>query len=372
MSDTAYEPPQRQAWAAVAVGSLAMTVTGLLPLVLGAMVAAHSITADEARAATLSELFAMGVGVGVAGSGLLLRPTYPRRLGMLAAAGYALLTLASVLVHGPAIIALRIAAGLASGLLIWITISMLARRGRPEGWAAAFFMSQAVGVLVAAAIVAALVLPAFGPTGGLAACAGLALMAVPASLMLPQAYPALPGGPAPSPRGLLGLLALLLYVTASTGVWFHMRDFARAAGLAEALASVAVVATLAGQIAGAAFAVLAHGRVRFVHVFAGVCALTLGAWTVLTLHPSALVFEAAITVSGFASMVLGTSLFSFLAKVDPTRRAAAISAAAQLTGAAIGPVIGADLWVSAALVLTSLALVAWLQRPAVQRVALAT
>jgi hypothetical protein len=66
---------------------------------------------------------------------------------------------------------------------------------------------------------------------------------------------------------------------------------------------------------------------------------------------------------------LATGLFSFLAEAEPSRRAAAVSASAQLFGAVLGTVLRAPLAVDVALVLASFALVAWLARP--QRMALA-
>jgi DHA1 family inner membrane transport protein len=352
---------RRSAIAAIAVGALAMTGAALQPMLLETLSQAGRFSAGAAHWASLAELAAMGLTVAAAGT--LMNPARLPLIGALAALAYGLANLGAGQVRGDLIVAERALAGVAAGLLIWITIGFLARRERPEPWAAGFFMSQAVGALVFAVVLAGAVLPRTGGVGGEAAAAGLALLALPVAFALPKAYPILADGPLPSARGLLGLLALLLYVTASTGVWFHMRDFAHAAGLGEAPASLAVVSTLMGQIAGAALAVGLAGRVRFAWVFAGVCALTLTAWGVLALRPPMEGFVVAFGVSGFAGMVLGTWLFSFLAETEPSRRAAAISASAQLVGAALGPALQAPLPVSAGLVIASLALVLVLARP---------
>lgn len=327
---------RRQSFAAIAVGTVAMSVAGVQPLLLSVLAQAGRFSEKTAHLATLAELACMGLAVAAAG--LLLAPRRLRRIGVGAGAAYALLNLLAAFAPGEAIVAVRAAAGLSAGLLIWITIGTLARLDKPEPLAAAFFMTQSLGQLVFAATMAAAVLPAFGPLGACVFTGLLGALAIPAAAIGPDRYTA-PSAGLPSPRGFAGLLAILAYVAAGAAVWFHLRGFAREAGLDGVISSIAIVATLGGQIAGAAVAVATAGRVRFVTVFPVLCALTVAAWALLALRPPAIGFVAAFTLAGFAGMVMGTKLFSFLTGADPSRRSAAVSAAAQLLGAALGPAL---------------------------------
>lgn len=356
------QPSSRaESFAAIAVGAVAMTVVQAQPLLHG--------QSQSQPWPLLAELAAMGLTVALLGT--FHPPRRLRMLGVVAAMAYAIFNLANAfyVFPWPALTVLRALAGVPAGALVWLTVGWIARQARPEPWAAGFFLSQALGGLVFVTLLGAmLTLPEGGWAGGMIASALLTLAAIPAALRAPDTRGPLAAGPWPSPRGLIGLLALLLYVTASSGVWYRMGDFAAAAGLADAPRGYAVVATLVGQMAGATLAVALAGRIRFALLFAVVAALTLGAWALLLTRPSEAVFVAAFGVSGFAGMALGVSLFSFLIEAEPSRRAAAISASAQLVGGALGPTLGLPLEASAALVLASAAVVFLLMRS--QRMAL--
>jgi len=107
----------------------------------------------------------------------------------------------------------------------------------------------------------------------------------------------------------------------------------------DALAGLTVSVTLCAQVLGALFAILSAGRLKPGQIFAGSAIATIAAYAVLAAQPPPAVFVAAFAVASFSGMALGTWLFSFLIEADPSRRAAAVSAAAQLTGSALGPVI---------------------------------
>jgi hypothetical protein len=290
------------------------------------------------------ELFGMGLAIALAAC--FLPPDRLRKTGAAAALTSLALALAMLTAHGPAVVVLRGLAGVANGLLIWITVGFLARRSRPEPWAATFFMIQSLGQLSLAGLTSGLFLPRWGLAGGLAVPAVLATMALVLSLRLPPALPPL-AQPAPmglpSPRGLVGLIALLAYVCASSGVWRHMTSLAGQGDQPAAVVSLSVSALLCGQVLGALFGVLSAGRLRPGQVFAGAALATLAAYLALALRPPPGLFVLSFGVAGFSSMALGTWLFSFLVQADPSRRAAATSATAQLCGSAIGPVLAAGL-----------------------------
>lgn len=322
--------------AAIGVGTAAMVGIGVQPLLLEAMVAAGRLTKGLVHPAVLTDLFGMGAAIALASC--FLPPERLRRTALLAALASAALSLLVVFAQGWQVVALRGLAGLADGLLVWITVGFLARRTPPEPWAVGFFVTQSLGQLFLAALTGALLLPGPGLTAGLMAPVGMAFLALVLAFWLPDRFEPLPR-PAPAglppPRGLIGLTALFAYVAAGTGAWANMKAMAGS----DALAAKTVGVTLCAQVLGALFALLSAKRLKSGQIFAGAAVATLAAYAVLASQPPPAVFVAAFALASFSGMALGARLFSFLTDTDPSRRAAATSASAQLTGSAIGPVV---------------------------------
>lgn len=322
---------RRPALAALALGSLAMIVTGLQPLLLSELADIGRLPRDLIHPAAIADLFAMALGVAV--SALFLKP---RRLNLWAAGG----ALACVAAGLGALIArdgqfllLRAVGGLSGGVLIWITVGMIARQARPEPWAAAFFLIQSAGQVFAAAFASAL-----APTAGVAFAAGLSGLCL---LVAPLLSPLMDdltqaGRRTPDRRGLLGLTALFLYFAANSALWFKMRDLASAQGL-EAISGLVVLTTLGAQMVGAMAAVSLTGRLSLQRLFGLVVICLILACAVLALRPPAPLFVAAFGLLAFAALLLGASLFGFLHGADPSRRAGAVSPTAQFLAAALGP-----------------------------------
>lgn len=313
-----------------------MVGIGVQPLLLEAMVKAGRLAADLVHPAVLLDLFAMGAAIALAAC--FLPPRRLRRTAAMAALASAALSLLVILAHGWQVVALRGLAGLADGLLIWITVGFLARRSPPEPWAVSFFMTQSLGQLFLAALAGALLLPGFGLTAALLAPVGLSGLALLLTPGLPAGFEPIfrpARGGLPSARGLIGLAALFAYVAAGTGAWANMKAMAGN----DALAGLTVSLSLCAQVLGALFAILSVGRLKPGQIFAGAAIATLAAYAVLASQPPPPVFVAAFAVASFSGMALGAWLFSFLIEADPSRQAAAASASAQLTGSALGPVI---------------------------------
>lgn len=335
-----FQPDQpdcpRGAVAAIGVGTAAMVGIGVQPLLLDALVKAGRLSPGLIHPAVLLDLFAMGAAIALAAC--FMPPVRLRRTAALAAVASLVLGLAVIGADGLAVLALRGLAGLADGLLIWITIGFLARRPKTEAWAASFFMAQSLGQLLLVGLTGLFILPRLGLAAALATPAGMSAIALLFSLRLPESLTALPRpAPAglPAPRGLIGLAGLFAYVAAGTGVWLHMSRLASDAGVSN----LTVSAVHCAQALGALFAVLSAGRLRPGQVFTGAALATLAAYAILALRPPPALFIAAFALASFSGMALGTWLFAFLIQADPSRRAAATSAAAQLTGSALGPVI---------------------------------
>jgi len=337
---TEFEPPRLQAISAVVLGSTTMVASSLQSLLLGEMAAAGQFPASLIQPAGIAAMLAMGLSVAVCG---LFLP--PRQLRM-KAAGAALVLLvvglAGFWLRWEALLVLRVMAGLAGGVTLWITVGLIARLARPEPWAAAFFMIQAAGQVFAAGLFASLILPRLGLAAGpvvLTALAGIGLLA---SLALPPAMPDLAdpdGRRQPSRSGLAGLMALFLYFAGAGAAWFHMRALAAEQGLSGWVGLVGL-AVLVAQMLGALLALALADRVPRRSLFVAVALVTVSAYGLLALGPPPLVFLGGYALAGLAGLVLGASLFSVLQAFDPSRRASAVSATAQLLAAGLGPLAG--------------------------------
>jgi hypothetical protein len=322
---------RRPALAALALGSLAMIVTGLQPLLLSALADSGRLHAGLVHPVAIVELLAMALSVALCA--LLLKP---RRLNLWAAGaatGCVLAGLAALVARDGQVFALRGVGGLAGGVLVWITVGMIARQARPEPWAAAFFLIQSAGQVFAAALANAL-----GPMGGVMFAAGLSGLCL---LVAPLLAPAMEdlaraSKRAPDRRGLLGLAALFLYFAANAALWFRMSDLAAAQGLG-AVSGLVVLITLGAQMLGAMAAVSLAGRLSLRRLFAVVVASLLLVCAVIAARPPAPLFVAAFGLLAFAALLLGASLFGVLHGADPSRRAGAVSPAAQFLAAALGP-----------------------------------
>jgi hypothetical protein len=332
--------------ASIAVGVNSLLVLGVLPVLLGALVDEHRLSnAGIGQMATL-ELLAMGLSTAAAGAFLKARRL--RLIGVAASLGLAAANLATAHAAGLTLFPMRAVAGAFEGVLLWITVSMIARTVTPERWAGVFFAAQTLGQLVLAIVLSLWVMPKFGAAGGYTGVAIAALMGVVPALLTPHRFAELPAaarqGGLPPPRGSLALLATLIFVASSGAVSVYLQPLAHQAGLGADVARTANWASLGAQVAGASAATALAGRVRYFTVFAASTAAMLVIWWLFGRAVPAWLFIAANTAGGFVSIFLAPFLVPFTIEADPSRRAALQSGAAQLLGGALGP------WMASAVV----------------------
>lgn len=359
-----------QAGAAIGVGVNSLLVVGVLPLLLGALADAHRLTAAGIGLTAMLEILSMGLAT--AAMGLVRRPGRLRLLGVATSLGLAGLDLAAIGQAGPVLMALRAAAGAAEGVLLWITVSMIARSVTPERWAGVFFTAQTLAQLALAIALTFVIAPRFGADGVFVSLALASLVGVIPALLGPSRYARLPVAPdqseAPPPRGWCALAVTLIFVSAPAAVGVYLEPLALEAGLDAGVAGAAVWLGLTAQVAGGIMATILAGRVRYFAVFV----LATGAYLAMfTLFGRALpgwLFISANALGGVATLFLAPFIVPFLIEADPSRRSAMQSGAAQLLGGALGPLLaslavgGGDvrgvLWLGAGLLLAGLAGVA--------------
>ncbi len=362
----------KEAAALIAVGCNSLLVLGVLPILLGALADAGRLSNSEIGLSAMVELLSMGASTGL--MGLVRRPRRLKGIGAAFSLAVALADLTSLrLSHGPLILA-RGGAGASEGVLLWITVGMIARTATPERWAGVFFTAQTAAQLVLCILLAQIVLPRFGPNGAFVALATVAALGVGAAVFTPSAFSPLTARPedsgAPPPRGIIALVACLLFVAGGGAIGVYLEPLAHEAGLGAGVAGAALWTSLIGQVIGGALATFLAGRVRYVFVFVTGAAISLGIWALLGLDLPGWAFITDNAVSGVVAMTLAPFIAPMTIEADPSRRAAIQSGAAQLLGGALGPLLSSFvvdaqdvrgvLWLGGGLLLLGLAIILWL------------
>src|SRR5579871_3623866 len=166
---------------ALGVGVNSLLVLGVVPVLLGALADERRLSDPDIGLVATIEVLAMGITTALAG--MLVKPKHLRLIGLVGTSARALADYATASSSRLGVFALRGAAGAIEGVLLWITVSMIARTATPERWAGVFFAAQTLSQLVLAIAFALWILPLGGATGGFLALAVCALLGTPAALI---------------------------------------------------------------------------------------------------------------------------------------------------------------------------------------------
>jgi hypothetical protein len=187
-------PTASQLGVILSVGVCGVMIAGLQPLLLGTLAQEGRITAAQLGHAATAELLLMGAASAYAGA--RWRAERLRAIGTIGALALAILNVATIWTSGEAVTLIRALAGVPSGILIWITIAMIARSPTPERWAGIYLTIQTLAQFVLAAALAAWVISRSGANGGFVALAVLCVISAVASLALPKRFANLARQPA--------------------------------------------------------------------------------------------------------------------------------------------------------------------------------
>ncbi|HUO90667.1 MAG TPA: hypothetical protein VMU08_15955 [Rhizomicrobium sp.] len=358
--------PLVPAAAALALGVVSLLLAGVLPAVLGALADEHRLSASGIGLTATFE--ALSMGLSTAAAGLWLPPKRLRLIGAAASVALAAADFSSMQAHFAGVMVIRSLAGIPEGVLLWITIGMIARTATPERWAGIFFTALTSAQLVTSVLFGQWVLPVFNADGGFAGLAIASLAGVAIAFALPSSYAPLADNAEPSgmppPRGLFALFATLVYIGAASTVGIYLQPLAQEAGLSVDVARNAISVSLAAQIAGGAAATAVAGHVRYFTVFVLSTAAVLATWAAFLVHPPAWLFLAANALGGFVGILVAAFLVPMTIEADPTRRAAVLSGSTQVLAGALGPFaasrVVADNDVHGAIALGGISLVAGL------------
>ena len=340
-------PTLRQTIASLTIGSAGLMITGLSPVIMGALFRSGQITGAEMGLTAMAELLTMGLTAGLAG--VVLKPERLRLIAAVAGLGAAAAdVLSPQLTHG-ALIGLRAFAGLMEGLMLWIAIAMIARHPNPERTAGVFMTAEVIGAFCLTGLCANLIGPRWGIVGVFAAIGATGLIAALAAPFSPARLAAahVPEGEAasgmPPLRGWMSLLAMFAFVAAGSGVYVYLEPVAGLHGLGPGAVAAAVQVNLIAQIVGGATATFLAGRVGYNRILRFSGMLATAVYAVYLAGPNLLVFVLATGATGFGGMLLTPFFIPLSVAADPSRRAASMGGGAQLLGGAAGPLAAAGL-----------------------------
>ncbi len=331
------ERPVLSIAASIVLGSVALMSLGAQPLLYGGY--AHEGVIAQSQLGLLGSIEVLAIALSSA-AGIAAVRHYPVRY--LAIAGVAILAAGNMLRLGPnhdlLAMGARFGCGIGSGLMTGVTAAAIARTRKVGGWSAAFLFGQAISQF---ALVEAFSVfnPAPDSFDVQLALSGLAI----ATLLIVPFLPRL-AGPVMDDESALGtkvsahaktaLLGTLLYTGAVIGFWGYAGVWLESRGLTAAAATELLGLCLAGQAAGALLAIVLADRqgaaLRFTMLLAAQAAIAL-CWLA---SPSSVV---AAVGFGVAWMSVAPTFARLILDLDPSRRAVALVAPAQLAGIALVP-----------------------------------
>jgi len=335
-------PTFSQRAATLFVGVAGLMFAGVGPLLLGALEAAHRLSAAQIGLAGTAELLVMGLAAGLTGP--LLGTVRLRPLAVACGLLMALLNYLTVATSGGWLIGLRALNGLPSGALVWLMTGMIVRAPRPERWAGLYLTLQTLAQLAMVAALTAFVLVPLGVNGGFLALALLGLLTALCGLAVPGAYAPLLGDDGlhaglPDARGWWALAAGLGMLAFILAVWMYAEPLARQAGLTEQEAGTVIAVSLGAQVLGGGAATLLAGRLPWFATLSLSIVALMGVTAALAWLPGPVPFLACAAAFGFLWLFSTPFLAALAIDADPTRRAAALGSGAQLLGCSAGPLL---------------------------------
>lgn len=324
----------------ILIGSCALLVLGVQPVLLGAMVQEGHIAEAQVGNLVTIEMLAMVLG-SLAGIGLLRRASAPLVIGL---AGLILvaMNLAMTGQSGMAILAAaRAIAGLSEGVLVASALVAISRVTRVERASAIFLAVQTLLQAVVAAALPFLAVASSRTDTALVALAAAGAIAAASALSLPrQLRPAAPDSErgALTPASLTALLGAGLFLGAIVSVWSYFGLWLIHHGYPPTFEGTAVSLCLVAQVVGALAAARFGERLPNRQTIS-VCALV-GAVLVALFFLGRDSMAAIIAVSiafGFVWLFTLPFFAGWLIEIDPGRRAVLYLTAFQLGGAALLP-----------------------------------
>jgi MFS transporter, DHA1 family, inner membrane transport protein len=344
VSTARHPPSQREIVAALIIGSVALLIPGLQPILLGELVAQKRISLEGVGLVAMGEIIALGIGV-ILGNSLLS----PRRLPattVFAALLVAFFDLLTLRLEGDmAFSVVRALCGVAEGVIVWVTTCVIVRSAAPDRLAGVYLVVQTLAQAAVAAILAWAVIPRYGWQGGFGVLAGLSvgsLVLVPVlRLQITQLVAERSGPPPLSAATIVTFLVVVAQMGATGSLWAYLDPLGRHSGLDEESAQALVSLVLMMQVAGGSVAAIIVRRRTAIPIL--LAASLLQATIAFALYaiagPAVTLFATLCAVFGFVWLFVMPFHIRLAFDADPAGRVAVLVPASQLLGVALGPLL---------------------------------
>ncbi len=345
-------PSGVQVAAALWIGSVGLLILGLQPVLLGALFDEHRINLDQLGLVATAEIIAIGVGSAVAT--MLFSTRHLRVKSTILLVALAALNAAMSSAETPnAILLVRTLAGVVEGGMVAVSIELIARSRHAERMGGIFVALQTLAqcALVFGLgkwVIHATDAGATGANAGFLVLAVVCLVSVAAALLGPAEY-----GELPKQKGsmdgvltlrsilaLLGIFAFFMFVGA---IWAFLEPLGGQNGINSQTVAFMVSASLAAQVLGALAATWLQAHIGYRIAIPACSLLGLAASIVLGIHPTLAQFWGAVLVIGFIWMFIIPFMIGQTIDADSSRSTALLIPAAQLFGAALGPLAASTL-----------------------------
>jgi MFS family permease len=328
--------------AAMWIGSAALMVLGIQPILLAALVTEHRLT--DALLGRLATIEVMAIAAGAAVGAAAFRSGGMR---LKAATLSVLLTIVNIACcfasTATALFLLRFLAGALEGVLLGCTVVILTRTRSPDRMNGVFLAAQTIPQAIAALILPIYLMPRWGSNASFVILAGLFLAGVGLTPMLPRASAATPERPEGGGRWIwtgeiICVLAALTFQTAGIGAAMeYLAELATLHHFTPQAVGFANSGNLIFQVVGAFVVVGVAWRIpSAVALLTGV-ALQATMALLFPVMPTGGLYIALACAFGLFLLALGPFQVAWLVRIEPTRRVALLITPITLVGWSLGP-----------------------------------
>lgn len=336
--------PAHQSPAVVAatmlIGTAAMLVMGVEPILLGGLLASGRLTEAGVGQAAMLEI--IGLAAGATFGPFLMNRGHMR---MKVAVVSTLLFVLNLAIHwaaAPGLVLLqRGLAGVLEGFLLGAVSVVFTHNDRPERMSGLLLGLSTIPQVAAAYLLPILVIPRFGIDAGFALLSAAALIAGLATPYLVDRVEPSPDTPhvhpVASPALFLVVAAAFLQNAGIGAAWSYLELLASQHQFSSGTVGSAIAASLACQVGGALAASWLSGRLHAGAVLVAGAAVQAGIVTVLLYATRADTFLLAACGFGVFWLAMQPFLVARLVALDPSRIVAMLLAPVALVGFSAGP-----------------------------------
>ncbi len=335
------------------LGTAALMVLGIQPILLAALVAENRIS--DAQLGRLATVEVLAIAAASAVGAALFRSGSMRLRAALLSALLGAVDLASCFAHDAlGLFVLRFLAGGFEGLLLGCTIVILTRTASPDRVNGIFLAFQTIPQALAALVLPIYLIPRSGSSAGFVILAALALSGVALTPLLPRTSGGSRGPRREENRAgewiwtgevLCVLLAMTLQTAGIGACMEYIAQLATLHGFSPRIVGLATSGNLMVQVVGAFIVVAVAWRLPSSAALIVGAAAQAGMALAFPAMPTGGAYVFMACLFGLFLLALGPFQVAWLIRIEPTRRVALLITPITLVGWSLGPFV-ASFWVS--------------------------